>query len=125
MAAIVSIMVNLDKIPTEEIRTSKAGNRYVNLDLMINDKTGRYGDNASISVRQTRDQRDAREPKIFVGNGKVVWTNGVVQIAERQQSRGPQPPRQQNYPPRQQQAQQPRREDPAPPWSGKMEDTPF
>ena len=33
---------------------------------------------------QTKEQRDAKVAKTYLGNGKVVWTDGSVKLAERE-----------------------------------------
>jgi len=32
---------------------------------------------------QTKDQRDAKEPKQYIANGKVVWTDGKITVADK------------------------------------------
>ena len=34
-------------------------------------------------MNQTKEQREAKEAKNYVGNGRVVWTEGSVTIAEK------------------------------------------
>ena len=35
-----------------------------------------YGNNASIMISQTQEEREAKKPRTYIGNGKVVWTDG-------------------------------------------------
>ena len=50
---------------------------YINLSLSVNDETNEYNNNASVSVTQSKEERDAKQDKLYVGNGKVVWTDGT------------------------------------------------
>ena len=42
----------------------------------MNDEPSQYGDSGYIQTEQTKEERDAKVPKVFLGNVKVVWTNG-------------------------------------------------
>lgn len=56
---------------------------YINLTASIDDKVGKFGHNVSITVEQTKEQREAKAPRVFVGNGKVIWTqNGTIKTAK-------------------------------------------
>jgi len=56
--------------------------QWKNYTVSINDETNDYGKNVSVWEEQTKEQREAKEQKNFVGNGKVVWTDGKVSVAE-------------------------------------------
>lgn len=56
---------------------------YKNYTLSLNDETNGYGQNVSVWESQTKEQKDAKEPRNFVGNGKVVWTDGTVKVADK------------------------------------------
>ena len=56
---------------------------YINLTASIDDKVGKYGHNVSITVEQSKEERDAKKPRTFVGNGKVIWTqDGTIKTAK-------------------------------------------
>jgi len=83
MGALINVSVNLDKLDKTKIIKGKNGN-YYNLTVSVNDDTSQYGDNASIFNTQTKEDRELKNPKVYVGNGKVVWTDGNISVAERQ-----------------------------------------
>lgn len=76
MSAIVNFSLDLSKLPKEKMIKGKKGT-YINLSLSVNDETNEYGGNASVSVAQSKEERDAKQKKLYVGNGKVVWTDGT------------------------------------------------
>jgi hypothetical protein len=39
---------------------------------------------------QTKEERDAKAPKQYIGNGKVFWTDGKITKAEKKQTGAPQ-----------------------------------
>ena len=51
--------------------------------MSVNDET-RYGNNASVTISQTQEEREAKKPKQYIGNGKVVWTDNKIVLAERE-----------------------------------------
>ena len=55
---------------------------WVKYTMSINEKMDDYGNNASVFVSQTKEERDSKTPKKFVGNGKVAWTDGNIVKAE-------------------------------------------
>ena len=85
MSAIVNFNLDLSKIPSDKIVKGKKGN-YVNLTMSINDET-RYGNNTSVSLSQTKEERDAKANKAYIGNGQVVWVheNGITK-ADKEES---------------------------------------
>ena len=59
-----------------------ANGGYTNYTMSVNDKQDNYGNNASVFVSQTKEERESKAPKKFVGNGKVAWTDGNIVKAE-------------------------------------------
>ena len=76
MASIMKANIDLSKIPKDKIYKGKKGS-YLPITITINDELGNYGDNGPIIVEQTKDERDAKADKVYLGNVKVVWTNGT------------------------------------------------
>ena len=84
MGALINVSVNLDKLDKTRIIKGKNGN-YYNFTVSVNDQTSQYGDNASLFNTQSKEEREAKAEKVYVGNGKVVWTDGNIATAERQE----------------------------------------
>lgn len=84
MGAIINYSLRVDKLPKEKFIAGKDGAVYVNLTMSVNDET-RYGNNASIMISQTQEEREAKKQKIFLANGKVVWNNGTILNAEKEE----------------------------------------
>jgi hypothetical protein len=62
------------------IKNAQGG--YDKYTMSVNDKQDDYGNNASIFVQQTKEDRESKVKKNFVGNGKVAWTDGNIVKAE-------------------------------------------
>ena len=83
MGAIINYSLRVDKLPKQKFVAGKDGAVYVNLTMSLNDET-RYGNNASIYISQTKEENEAKKPRTYLGNGKIVWNNGVIVNAEKE-----------------------------------------
>tara|TARA_R100001510_G_C7487594_1_gene96830 strand:+ start:165 stop:491 length:327 start_codon:yes stop_codon:yes gene_type:complete len=85
MASIISASIDLTKIDKAKIYEGKKG-KYYPITVVLNDEPGQYGDSGYIMTEQTKEERDAKTQKQYLGNVKVVWTNGQnVTTAEKQE----------------------------------------
>ena len=75
MASIISGSIDLTKIDKAKIYEGKKG-KYYPITIVLNDELGQYGDSGYIQTEQTKEERDAKAQKSYLGNVKVVWTNG-------------------------------------------------
>jgi len=82
MATIINASIDVTKIPKEALIKGKKGT-YANVTVLINDET-RYGNNASVAMSMSKEEREAGQEKIWLGNGRVVFTEGEVRIAEKE-----------------------------------------
>ena len=79
MGAIIKLKLDLNKIDKSKIFEGAKG-KYYEIDVMINDKVDNYGQNVS-ACNPTQSKE---ETKVYLGNGKVVWTNGQIEAAPKQ-----------------------------------------
>ena len=86
MGAIINYSLRVDKLPKEKFIAGKDGAVYVNLTMSVNDET-RFGNNASIMISQTQEESEAKKPRTYIGNGQVVWTDGNIVKAEREEAK--------------------------------------
>ena len=75
MASIIKTSINLNNIPKDRIFEGKKG-KYLPITITLNDEPDQFGNQGPVVVEQTKDERDAKAPKTYLGNVKVVWTNG-------------------------------------------------
>ena len=47
----------------------------ISLTLSINDEEDHYGNNVSLWQSQTKEEREAKENRLFLGNGKSLWSD--------------------------------------------------
>lgn len=75
MAGIIQASINLSNIPKDKIIDGKKG-KYLPITITVNDEFDNFGNQGPITVAQSKEERDAKEAKTYLGNVKVVWTNG-------------------------------------------------
>ena len=76
MASIIKTNINLKYIPKDKIYKGKKGS-YLPITITLNDEVDNYGNQGPVVVEQTKEEREAKAPKVYLGNVKVVWTNGT------------------------------------------------
>ena len=85
MASIIKTSINLSEIPKDKIIPGKKG-KYLPITITINDEPDQFGNQGPVVVAQTKEERDAKEKKTYLGNVQVVWTNGdnlsLIHISE-------------------------------------------
>ena len=57
----------------------------VKITISLSDQTNNFGQNVSAYVAQTKEQRDAKTPLFYVGNGKTFWSKGETPCPQREQ----------------------------------------
>ena len=75
MASIIKANINLNDIPKDKIYVGKKG-KYLPITITLNDEVDTYGNQGPVVVEQTKEERESKTPKTYLGNVKVVWTNG-------------------------------------------------
>jgi hypothetical protein len=58
-----------------------AADKGIAVTIAVNDEANNYQQNVVVSKSQTKDEREAKAPKTYYGNGQVVWTDGKVTLA--------------------------------------------
>jgi hypothetical protein len=84
MASIIKASINLNMIDKSKIIEGKKG-KYLPITITLNDENDQFGNQGPIIVAQSKEERESKSPKTYLGNVQVVWTNGTnVDAAPRQ-----------------------------------------
>ena len=75
MASIIKASINLSEIPKDKIYVGKKG-KYLPITITLNDEVDQFGNQGPVVVEQTKEERESKQAKTYLGNVKVVWTNG-------------------------------------------------
>ena len=84
MGKIINIKVDVTKLDKNKFFKGKKGT-YANITVAENmDGESEYGDTHYVFESQSKEERDAKTPKNYLGNGKefVFNSNGVNQTTE-------------------------------------------
>ena len=76
MAGIIKASINLNAIDKSKIIEGKKG-KYLPITITVNDEPDQFGNQGPVTMDQTKEEREAKTPKVYLGNVKVVWTNGT------------------------------------------------
>ena len=90
MASIIKASINLSEVPKDKIIVGKKG-KYLPVTITINDEVDQFGNQGPIVVAQTKEEREAKQAKTYLGNVQVVWTNGDNVAAAPRQDQPPAP----------------------------------
>tara|TARA_B100001287_G_scaffold13208_1_gene9946 strand:+ start:8001 stop:8318 length:318 start_codon:yes stop_codon:yes gene_type:complete len=75
MAGIIKTSINLTNIPKDKIIEGKKG-KYLPITITVNDEVDQFGNQGPVIVSQTKEERETKVDKTYLGNVQVVWTNG-------------------------------------------------
>ena len=75
MASIIRASINLTNVDKTKIINGKKG-KYLPIVVTLNDDPDQFGNQGPITIAQSKEERDAKEAKTYLGNVQVVWTNG-------------------------------------------------
>ena len=84
MSSIINLSIRVDKLPKEKFVMGKDGAVYYNCTLGIKDEVNQWGQNVSLTDSQTKEERDAKKAKNYLGNGNVVWTDGNIKAVKKE-----------------------------------------
>ena len=80
MGQLINISICLSDLPKESITTfEKNGKKYINLVVDEKKEPGQYGKTHSVYVSQSKEEREAKTAKVYVGHGKAVNFNANTQ----------------------------------------------
>lgn len=63
----------------------KGKDGYKNYTISISDETNQYGQNVTMYEQQSKEDRENKVTKKYIGNGSVVWTDGKIKVAEKKE----------------------------------------
>lgn len=76
MAKLISASIDLSKIDKAKIINGKEGRMYLDITIIVNDEQDKYGQDTQIIQGQTKEEREQKVQKNYLGNGKTIWSGG-------------------------------------------------
>jgi hypothetical protein len=78
MSAIIQMSIDVTKIDKSKLKDGK----YLNVSISINNET-KFDNNVSMCYNQSKEERESGAKKTYFANGRVIWTDGVIKVAEK------------------------------------------
>lgn len=78
MASLSDIYIKLDTLETLVKGLKKKGENGISITLSTNDESNQWGQNVSAYVSQSKEDREAKKDRFYVGNGRVFWNDGKI-----------------------------------------------
>ena len=63
----------------------KGKDGYKNYTISISDETNQYGQNVTMYEQQSKEDRENKVKKKYIGNGNVIWNDGKITNAEKKE----------------------------------------
>ena len=73
MSSIISASIDVTRIDKD---------KYLNVSITVNDENDKFGNNVTVTLNQSQEERNAKAPRTYLGNGKVVWGQGKVETKQ-------------------------------------------
>jgi len=85
MAALTDLYIKFETLETLYNVAKTKQMKGVALTVALNNELDKYGNNITSWVSQSKEDREAKKNKFYVGNGKVLWTDGQITKSEKDQ----------------------------------------
>lgn len=70
---IINASISMDAIDQAKLATANNGKQYLNLSILVSDTKDQYDYDVQISHSQSKEEREAKAQKTYIGRGKVVF----------------------------------------------------
>lgn len=77
MSELINVGICLSDIPKERIKRAENGKAYVNIVVSERRDPDQYGNTHTIYMYQTKEERDAKANRSYIGQGKAVVFNST------------------------------------------------
>jgi hypothetical protein len=84
MGLIISASIkkeDIEKLTEDQMIKGKTAT-FIPLSIFVDDKNDNYGNNVSVQLSQSQEDREAKKTKTYLGNGKVVFSKGDIKTAK-------------------------------------------
>ena len=85
MSSLSEIYFKIETLKTLADTLAKKGEKGISITISTNDETNDYGQNVTAFVAQSKEDREAKKNRFYVGNGKVFWNDGKITNAAKKE----------------------------------------
>lgn len=83
MASLQDLYIKTEVLETIVSILKQREEKGISLTISIGDEANDYGQNVSAYVSQSKEDREAKKKRYYVGNGKTFWTDGKIAVADK------------------------------------------
>ncbi len=87
MSSLNSFYIKTEVLKTLFETLEKKGEKGINLTISINDESNQYDQNISGFVSQSKEEREEKKQRFYVGNGKTFWTDGKISVVKKEEAK--------------------------------------
>jgi hypothetical protein len=84
MASLNTIYLKKEKIQNILKVLEIKGLNGIELTIQVKDEVNQYSQNVTAYVSQSKEDREAKKEKFYIGNGNTVWTDGKIQAFKKE-----------------------------------------
>lgn len=77
MSELINVGICLSDIPKDRIKRAENGKVYANIVVSERREPDQYGNTHTIYMYQTKEERDAKANRSYIGQGKTVVFNSI------------------------------------------------
>ena len=70
--SLVNVSICLSDLPKDKIKQAANGKKYINIVVADRKEADQFGNTHTVFVSQTKEEREAKTDKVYVGQGKAV-----------------------------------------------------
>ncbi len=82
MATLTTLYLKKEIIDVLKVTLEKKDLKGIEITINISDEDNKFGQNVSAYVSQSKQDREEKKKRFYIGNGRVVWTDGKISVAK-------------------------------------------
>ena len=81
MSELINVSICVSDIPRDQIKVANNGKKYIAVCVSQLREPDSYENTHSVFMRQTKEEREAKIPRVFIGRGKAMnFTSAPVTV---------------------------------------------
>ena len=84
--SLINISICLSDLPKDKIKQGNNGKKYINLCVSKRKEVSQFGETHTVYVANSKEEREANMPTIYVGGGKEFQPQPVAHTIENVES---------------------------------------
>lgn len=82
MSELINVSICVSDIPRDQIKVANNGKKYIAVCVSQLREPDSYENTHSVFMRQTKEEREAKVPRVFIGRGKAINFNSASVTVE-------------------------------------------